>query len=555
VHLGVLGPVGRAERAVGVTVLRVLGVLLVATAVLVLVAPRDPDVVFRRPLVLAGFVVAGLLAALTVTLATRSRPRWLPRRGHGWWSWGVAVTIAVAGAAAGFALARRLAYVVGWDAGVMADFSARLHASGTLSPYAVDYLSRYPGNVPLLAILDASQALAERFGTTMAEVFVAFNALCVGVGLLATYAVVRMVRTHRAGVCAQLVLLLLLVASPWLAVPYTDVVLVPFLAVGLLLAVAAVRARRVRTLVSLGLASVVVLSLGLTVKATVAAALVAVALTAVLVVVSRHDRRSLVVVVALVAAGCAAFLGTTTIAHAAAQRVSRVDSARLAPDRAPPLSWWVAMGLTTTRTSDGRAYYGSYSGAMVDESMHLRGAQLRAYSREALGTRVSELGPAGLAGFAVDKQAFNWGDGMFFAWGEGHDADPRRLLAHDATARWVQSWNHVSGRDYLARASLTTGVWLFVLAWAGVGLLGAGYRREVVVLALTVLVLVGLTLLLQSRSRYLFAYLPVVVALAATVDARDLVRARRRRPGAGTPTAHHEPAPDGGAVDTPSLPR
>jgi hypothetical protein len=226
-----------------------------------------------------------------------------------------------------------------------------------------------------------------------------------------------------------------------------------------------------------------------------------------------------------VAAGLV-FVGVGALALSTAERVARVEAAQLAPDRVPPLPWWIAMGLSKTPRGD-RYFYGSFEGAMIRDSRYLGGAQLQAYSDQILRDRVDALGAAGLAGFAVDKQAFNWGDGMFFAWGEGVDAKPELLQRHDAASRWVQSWNHVHGSSYLTRASLTTGVWLFVLAWAGVGLLGAGYRREVLLLALAVVMLMGFTLLLQSRSRYLLAYLPVVVALAAVVDVRSVLRLRR----------------------------
>ena len=513
---------GRAERVAGTLALRVAGVLLAATAVVVLVAPRDPNVVFSRPFVLAGFVGAGLVAALTVLVGSRLRPH--PARVG--WSWALAVAIAVGGAVVATSAARRVAYVVGWDAGVVSGFSETLHAGGRLTPYAVDYLSRYPNNIPLLALMNATRAVADRTGSTMAEVFVTLNGLCVAVVLLSTYALVRMVRSHRAAVCAQLVLLLLLGASPWLAVPYTDVVLMPFLTVGLLLAVAALRARRPAAMALLGLGSVAVLTLGFTVKATLAPTLVAVAVVALLVVLGRAGVRSLALGVAFALAAGLVYLGAGTLARSTAERVSGVDAAQLAPGRAPPLQWWIAMGLSKTPRGDGY-FYGSYDGTMVRDSRYLGGAQLQAYSEQALRDRVDALGTAGLARFAVDKQAFNWGDGMFFAWGEGADATPSLLLRNDPTSRWVQSWNHVLGSAYLTRASLTTGVWLFVLAWAGVGLLGAGYRREVLLLALSVALLMGFTLLLQSRSRYLLAYLPVVVALAAVVDVRAVARLRR----------------------------
>lgn len=59
----------------------------------------------------------------------------------------------------------------------------------------------------------------------------------------------------------------------------------------------------------------------------------------------------------------------------------------------------------------------------------------------------------GYAEFAANKVAWNLGDGMFWAWGEGPDASsvvPR----HGPLTAWVVSWSHPSGDLYEIRAGL-----------------------------------------------------------------------------------------------------
>ena len=212
----------------------------------------------------------------------------------------------------------------------------------------------------------------------------------------------------------------------------------------------------------------------------------------------------------------------------------------LALDRTPPVTWWLANGLITSTNRSGRHYYGSYSAQLVKDSRWLRGQALQDWSERRLHSQVAAMGRQ-IVPFEVDKQAFVWGDGMFFAWGEGRDYEPTRLLDHSATARAVQQLQHPSGSGYIARSSLTNGVWLFVLLWAGAGLLCAAYRRETLVLALAVLGIMAFLLLFQARSRYVLAYVPVVVALAVTVDARGLLRGARRwrgTHGEAEPTRH-----------------
>jgi len=164
--------------------------------------------------------------------------------------------------------------------------------------------------------------------------------------------------------------------------------------------------------------------------------------------------------------------------------------------------------------------------------MRLRGDELQAWSERELRRRLAARSVASLVAFEVDKQVFNWGDGMFFAWGEGRDDRASVLLVTTPTARWVQDWNHVSGRHYVTRASLTNGMWLFLVLWCGLGLLAPSYRRETVLLALAVVGVTAFILLFQGRSRYLLAYVPVLVVLAATVDPGARLR---RAPAAAGP--------------------
>ena len=125
---------------------------------------------------------------------------------------------------------------------------------------------------------------------------------------------------------------------------------------------------------------------------------------------------------------------------------------------------------------------------------------------------------AGTAAFYADKLAWNWGDGMFSAWGEGGDSLPGRLAPATGLTGVIHDLNGFNGAGYQVRAELTQGLWLAVLLVAGVGLLRVPYRREILLLALSVLGIGAFTMVFQGRSRYLFAFVPLVVALAGTVQ-------------------------------------
>ena len=357
--------------------------------------------------------------------------------------------------------------------------------------------------------------------------------------MLLTFVLVFMLRGAGAALAAQALVVLLLAASPWSAVPYTDLPTVPLVLGAVAMACAAlgpfpVWARTLFVVGASGLSAAAYL-----LKTTPATTGVAFVVAGLVVAIGLAGRRRLVALL-LVAVGAASFgvvaVGGSHLVYEAA----RVDKQDLELDRTPPVAWWLANGLITSTNRSGRHYYGSFSAQLVKDSRLLRGQVLQDWSERRLHNQLEALG-FGIVPFEVDKQAFVWGDGMFFAWGEGRDYEAQRLEDRSPTARVVQQFQHPDGARYLTRSSLTNGVWLFVLLWAGAGLLCAAYRRETLVLALTVLGIMAFLLLFQARSRYVLAYVPVVVALALTVDPLAVLRKRRKVAG-DTPERGADPA-------------
>jgi hypothetical protein len=279
----------------------------------------------------------------------------------------------------------------------------------------------------------------------------------------------------------------------------------------------------------LGAVAVTVLAFGYVIKTTPAATVGGALALGVLVVVSRlrHWRAAGVTALVVVAAA-GLFVGASTGLRTALSNGSGLDLALVDTTKTPPLPWWVAMGMSTTQGETTR--YGAYDKAMVVAIADLDGPQLAAYSSTALEQRWQALGVGGYAAFAANKVAWNLGDGMFWAWGEGPDATTP-VPHHGSLTKWVVSWGHPSGAYYGMRAGLVQGLWLTVLCTAGVGLLVGPYRRGVAVLVVSVVGIILFTLVLQGRSRYLFVYVPVFIALAASVVP---VRRRGGRAAVGT---------------------
>ena len=268
-----------------------------------------------------------------------------------------------------------------------------------------------------------------------------------------------------------------------------------------------------------------------TIKTTPVVIVIATVLTAV-VAIFDHDllpARRVGVIVAC-AASMVAFVALGLGLSAAASSVSRVTRRASTPLRRRRSSGGSPSGPTSSArpaaSSTTGPTHARWSQAVTGRSP----AEMRAYAAGFLGDRWAERGVGGTLAFYGNKAAWNWGDGMFWAWGEGPDSLPGTLAPATGVTGVVHDLNGFHGSGYPWRADLTQALWLALLLVAGVGLLRAPYRRETLLVALSVLGIAAFTLVLQGRSRYLFAFVPLVVALAASVHGSLPRLAPRARP-------------------------
>jgi len=502
----------RVEIRLGRALNLLAGGFLVAVALVALVAPRDPNITYSRWRVWL-FLAVLLAGVLVVHLARRRRAvPWSDRRLRT-----LSVAVTAAGSAACTLLAWALRYDAGWDARVVAEMAHRLVGGHGLTAYQYGYLSRYPNNLPLLVVDDLCARLGGVLHLAPGTVSVLLNGLGLAVTLQATYWLVSMLRGPARGVAAQLLVLALVGVSPWMSVAYTDLVSMPLVVLATALVVAVPRARTGAVGTAYALLASACLLLAYVVKTTPAISVVAVVLVAALAWRSTPVAVRGRVVVGLLA-GLVLFAGGTVVAKHAVPVVAGVSAERIDRNRTPPTVWWVYMA-ATQHAVDGRMRYGGYDTDIVRATRRLdRDASAR-YARAALERHLADLGPTGYARFLADKAAWNWGDGMFWAWGEGHDpAEP--ALVHGPLTDLVRAWNHPAGGWYATRAAAAQAAWLLILLATGVRLLRARWRWDTGLLVLSVLGIAAFTLVFQGRSRYLLTYVPVVVALAATISLR-----------------------------------
>lgn len=508
------------ESPVGRALLRLTGVSLVAVALVAVAVPRRVSVDYRWQVVVPSVLVFVAMAAF-VRVPSVLKNRWLP------------VVVAVAGAAVSAFFAMQTRYRYGWDAGAVMSMARSLHAGRPLSQHDLDYLSLFPNNLPLLAIDRLGADIAAPLGLAPDAVLIAAAGVGVAVTLYAVHLIVRPLAGPGPALGAQLVTLLLAGLSPWMSVPYTDVLSMPFVVGGAALAARALAPGRPRARAGLWALSMTALAVAYVVKTTPVVVVVAAAITAAVAAFDGQQRvRRPFAPLAACATGLVLFLALAAGLQAASPAVAGLGRDSLRPDASPTLLWWVANGSAKVVSSTGTVTYGAYVRAMVDAVDGRTPEEMNDYARGYLADRWRERGLTGSAQFYADKLAWNWGDGMFSAWGEGGDSLPGRLAPASGLTGAIHELNGFNGSGYQLRAELTQGLWLAVLLVAGVGLWRAPCRREVLLLALSVLGIAAFTLVFQGRARYLFAFVPLVMALAAVAHGsvprpRGLRRARR----------------------------
>ena len=502
------GPGGRAGRWMQAAV----GAVTLAVAAGVLIGPRMPKIPYDRLPVTLG-VIATLVAG---GLLHRVRSRLPVPTGRGWDA--MAAAICVVGGVVSGLLAYGGAYPTQWDPSVVENASTLSPVQ--FSPGLVFYFSRYPNIVPLLAVARIVRAVEGVTGLDYQTLFALFNVVALLTAAAAMYLTVRRFRGGAQGVLALLAFGVLLGVSPWLAVPYTDMLAawIPMVAVALGCAGFSRPGPRGAALISV---AGLVLAAGYVLKVTPVVGMAALILTGTVEVVrgagGRGTRRAHAVGVL---SAVVVFVICAPAFASAAQQVA--DTPRLDPEQAVSPMTYAAAGLRVQTAGSPYPMYGVFDPYVNHVTRGVGRAQQDAIDRRLIALEWHRRGWAGTAGFEWNKALFNWGDGMFWARGEGSDVSAPPLR-HDLVSDAVSPFLVPGEALYGFHTGLAQVAWLAVLLVAGAGLLRAPYRPEILLMALTVAAIAVFTLAFQGRSRYLIVHVPVVIALAACVlpGARD----------------------------------
>ncbi|WP_367924175.1 glycosyltransferase family 39 protein [uncultured Ruthenibacterium sp.] len=377
-----------------------------------------------------------------------------------------------------------------WDFGLVFSAAQQYAQTGVLP---ADYFNQFHNNAPMYLVLVAVFKVLGALGVenTMPAALVC-NVLCVNVSLLLLYRVLRHlygVKNALFGLIGAFLFLPFLLYGP---IVYTDTVTLPF-PIGALALWLSARDRPAgagRMLRCMGAGFLA--AAGAWLKITVAIALVAAVLDALLYAGSRKGWK----MAACMAVSFAALYTVLSVAALISPWLPAYDK-----EKAIPWQHWVMMGLSGD---------GGYNDA--DYKLTLQGEDYSArvqIAQSEIVRRIEEMGPKGLLSHGLDKLSYIFGDGLYYA--------PMKLdIGSVHKGNFLQEY-FIQGMRHTGRSVYAAlGIQVAMLAGLAAASVNAARRRDhrATVLRVAVLGLALFLLLWEARSRYLLNFLPVMLVAA-----------------------------------------
>lgn len=396
-----------------------------------------------------------------------------------------------------------------WDARYVLE-GAWAFAYGMPDMIAADYFEMYPNNLALVGLFGSLLRLPRLLGMEIGQergllLLVLFQcALNTACGML-TWSLTRRMAAEYAGeerACAAALLAfmgyaVLIGLSPWFLVPYSDGMALIFPALTLWIDRRAEGRLPAAALIgALGAAAYLI-------KPQACIPMIAIVLCELASLIVRRSRKSAAYMALLAAFFALVYVPAPGI-------IERELGVSFDAERAIVPAHFLNMGLNDEH--DGALYTPDLDAAMELEGRAERTRRCLASAAE----RVRAYGVTGMAGHLLRKTLVNFSDGGF-AWGVDF-ARNELPLKHETVSPWIRSVIYEDGARYPMLHSVEQAVWLLLLALCPLGawgLRGARGSRTVAVAMLSALGIVAFNMLFEAKACYVYAMVPVLLALAA----------------------------------------
>lgn len=387
----------------------------------------------------------------------------------------------------------RIYFYTNWDVKVVLGSADYFLENGSLGVW--EYTSMYPNNLLIIFIL----ALIKMVPVLGQSHFflLAINALIINLAGFFTVLTIKRLISYRGGILSLLLIIPLLVLSPWMIIPYTDsfAVLLPIL----ILFIYSKKQKRWWDYLLIGL----ITGYGYYIKPTIIIITIAILIVELLNFTKKHLKTNwksilktfIIALAGIVLGACSNPLASKALGF-------------IQDENYHPFTFthYLAMGQFDERL-------GMFNGWDVADSI----THDDSYNIQKFWNRLASRTPAQQLKFWVKKLSLNYNDGTF-GWGnEGNFYNEIPEHHEGKITNFLQNLFYNDGKYYPIYALIMHLLWIFTLVCCVLTIRHhKNYSKPELVGMLS---LIGLTIFLmifEPRTRYLFCYLPVFIVVAAT---------------------------------------
>lgn len=407
---------------------------------------------------------------------------------------------------------------IGWDAGVLVQY-AKSPAMGT----DIDYFKHYPNNLFLLFFFRFFVLVFHFFKTPgVWGGLNVINAIAIDIAIILTVLTARRLFRLRGAYISWFFSIITIAFFPYLIVPYSDTLAMPFVAAIFYLYFRIRDSRHAKESIYCALSMGVCACIGSLIKPTVLIPLFAVVLIHFIFTLKNRKRLFksaglflLVMILFLVSNQC-----YQAFANEHFPKKAEMET---------PMTHFAMMGLHQSDLPNGTSMYGAFYRPDVNKTFSLKGKdRMIEYHLVTIEKRLKEFGFSGYMEFLNNKARWITSEGNFFWGGEGNFADfdwmdesfVKELINSGPNDLGLYTHTELApqGKLFDVYFYFSQGVWILLLLLTTIPLFlreKGNYNCGITILRCSVFGLMLFLLLFEARSRYLINQLPVFILLAS----------------------------------------
>lgn len=387
----------------------------------------------------------------------------------------------------------------GWDVEMLVNDAINIVSNNT-NKVTAWYYSTYPNNFVLVYLLSLILRIGKMFFSEPYVAVLVLNCLSVCISLfLAVLCIFRLTKSRRATVLGMLVGTCLIALSPWMVIPYSDTLGMPF-PILCLFSYLYIKNKYLKYLLCAFSTAI-----GYLLKPTVIIILIALCIVELCKIIANLTKGKFQYksIIALLLATVLSLLTANGIKNL----VYHIDETEFNKSIEFSMEHYFMMG-TNVETNGG------YASEDVSISYSFSGTEQRKKNNiEIAISRIKEMGPIGYTKHLIRKNIMTYNDGTFY-WAKEGEFFYLTFKREGEITETLQNLYYKEGKNFRIFCSSEQIIWFYVLLCICFCFLSKKSSGEILIS----IALIGVSLFLllfEARSRYLLIFSPLYITLAS----------------------------------------